>query len=159
MFDVTCAVSGIDRAKTLRVNFRRSSLRPEPLIFNVTSLVDILMVLAIFLIGSWSVAKIESDVGIRLPTSQTASQRTASASPLVINVRANGEVTINQRLLDDPALMTMMEKLAKLNPDQVAIVRADRKVEYERILQILDLCGKAGVKDIGFSATPATAAE
>jgi len=114
------------------------------------------MVLAIFLIGSWSAAKIESDVGIRLPTSQTASQRTTAASPLVINVRSSGEVTINQRVLDDAALVAMLEKLAKLNPDQVAIVRADRKVEYERILQILDFCGKAGVKDIGFSATPGT---
>ena len=148
--------SGIRQAKNRRVNFRRSTLRPEPLIFNVTSLVDILMVLAIFLIGSWSAAKIESDVGIRLPTSQTASQRTTAASPLVINVRASGEVTINQRVLDDAALVAMLEKLAKLNPDQVAIVRADRKVEYERILQILDFCGKAGVKDIGFSATPGT---
>lgn len=136
------------------MNFRRSIVRADPLVFNVTSLVDILMVLAIFLIGSWSAAKIESDVGIRLPTSSTAAHRTPSAAPLVLNVRSTGEVTINQRTMDDAALAALLEKLSKLNPDQVAIVRADRKVEYERILQILDLCGKSGVKDIGFSATP-----
>lgn len=136
------------------MNFRRSIVRADPLVFNVTSLVDILMVLAIFLIGSWSAAKIESDVGIRLPTSSTAAPRTPPAAPLVLNVRSTGEVTINQRMMDDAALAAMLEKLSKLNPDQVAIVRADRKVEYERILQILDLCGKSGVKDIGFSATP-----
>ena len=136
------------------MNFRKSLTRQDPLLFNVTSLVDILMVLLVFLLMTWATTQVESDIGITLPSSNTGEVRNASFTQVTINIRPDNTLTVNQKELDDDGLVEMLEKLAKLNPNQLVIIRADRSVPYERMLRVLDLCRKAGINEIGFGSVP-----
>lgn len=120
--------------------------------FNVTSFVDILMVLVIFMLVSWTTARIESDVGIRLPTSSSSAPRNPAPAPVIINVRVDGTMAVNQKEISDGDLIQMLGRLVKLQPAQVAVVRADRSVAYERVLKVLDYCREAGITQVGFSA-------
>jgi len=122
------------------------------LYFNVTSFVDILMVLVIFMLVSWTTARIESDVGIRLPTSSSSAPRNPAPAPVIINVRMDGTMAVNQKEISDGDLIQMLGRLVKLQPAQVAVVRADRSVAYERVLKVLDYCREAGITQVGFSA-------
>jgi len=122
------------------------------LYFNVTSFVDILMVLVIFMLVSWTTARIESDVGIRLPTSSSSAPRNPAPAPVIINVRVDGTMAVNQKEISDGDLIQMLGRLVKLQPAQVAVVRADRSVAYERVLKVLDYCREAGITQVGFSA-------
>jgi biopolymer transport protein ExbD len=124
----------------------------NPLTFNVTSFVDILMVLVIFMLVAWSTAKVESDVGINLPTSSSSAPRNPAPAPVIINVRSDGLMSVNQREIADADLIQMLEKLVQLQPAQVAVVRADKTVPYERVLKVLDYCREAGITQVGFSA-------
>lgn len=123
-----------------------------PLSFNVTSFVDILMVLVIFMLVAWSTARIESDVGIQLPTSTSSAPRNPAPTPVIINVRQDGSMAVNQKGISDGELIKMLERLVQLQPAQVAVVRADKNVPYERVLKVLDYCREAGITQVGFSA-------
>jgi len=134
------------------MKFQSRQAGSGPLIFNVTSFVDILMVLVIFMLVAWSTARIESDVGINLPTSSSSAPRNPAPAPVIINVRGDGAMSINQKDISDGDLIKMLGRLVKLQPAQVAVVRADRAVPYERVLKVLDYCREAGITQVGFSA-------
>jgi len=134
------------------MKFQTGQVSAAPLYFNVTSFVDILMVLVIFMLVAWSTARIESDVGIQLPTSSSSAPRNPAPAPVIVNVRADGGMSVNQREISDEELIQMLGKLAQLQPGQVAVVRADRHVPYERVLKVLDYCREAGISQVGFSA-------
>ncbi|MFZ4777246.1 MAG: ExbD/TolR family protein [Terrimicrobiaceae bacterium] len=134
------------------MKFQSAQANSTPLYFNVTSFVDILMVLVIFMLVAWSTARIESDVGIQLPTSSSSAPRNPAPSPVIINVRVDGSMTVNQKGISDSDLIRMLGQLVKLQPGQVAVVRADRLVPYERVLKVLDYCREAGISQVGFSA-------
>ena len=123
-----------------------------PLYFNVTPFVDILMVLVIFMLVAWSTARIESDVGIQLPTSSSSAPRNPSPTPVIVNVRGDGSMAVNQKDITDERLIQMLDQLVKLQPEQVVVVRADKSVPYERVLKVLDYCREAGISQVGFSA-------
>jgi biopolymer transport protein ExbD len=61
-------------------------------------------------------------------------------------------MAVNQRDISDSDLVRMLGQLVKLQPGQVAVVRADRHVPYERVLKVLDYCREAGISQVGFSA-------
>lgn len=136
------------------MNFRKSLTRQDPLLFNVTSLVDILMVLVVFLLMTWATTQVESDIGIKLPSTNTGEIRNATFTQVTINIRSDNTLTVNKKELDDEGLVEMLGKLAKLNPNQLVIVRADKSVPYERMLRVLDLCRQAGINEIGFGSVP-----
>ena len=117
------------------------------------------MVLLVFLLMTWATTQVESDIGISLPSSNTGEIRNANFTQVTINIRPDNTLTVNQKELDDTALVEMLEKLAKLNPNQLVIVRADRSVPYERMLRVLDLCRQAGINEIGFGSVPKKADE
>lgn len=136
------------------MNFRKSLTRQDPLLFNVTSLVDILMVLVVFLLMTWATTQVESDIGIKLPSTNTGEVRNATFTQVTVNIRSDNTLTVNKKELDDEGLVEMLGKLAKLNPNQLVIVRADKSVPYERMLRVLDLCRQAGINEIGFGSVP-----
>lgn len=134
------------------MKFQTGQVAAAPLYFNVTSFVDILMVLVIFMLVAWSTARIESDVGIQLPTSSSSAPRNPAPAPVIVNVRADGAMSVNQKEISDNDLIEMLGKLVKLQPGQVAVLRADRQVPYDRVLKVLDYCREAGISQVGFSA-------
>lgn len=136
------------------MKFRRENQSDWPIFFNVTSLVDILLVLVIFLLATWAQGRIESEVGIELPASTTAPQQSTLRSPVVVNINTSGGIMVNKRSLDDAGLRELLDKVVKLDSGQTVVLRADKGVSYERMLQVLDLCKEANVASVGFGALP-----
>ena len=136
------------------MTFRSARQTPQGLFFNVTSLVDVLLVLVIFLLVSWTESRVESELAIELPKSSSAPQHSALKSPILVNIRPGGEITVNQRPIKDAGLRGMLSSLVKLDAGQSVVLRSDKSVPYERILQVLDLCNESGVTALGFGALP-----
>ncbi len=136
------------------MNFRKDVFPKNSVMLNVTAFVDILLCLLVFLISSWAVSQQETDLGIKLPEAKSGTPSTPSALKVVVNVEATGEVTINKVALDDEALLAKLKALAENDPDQVIILRADKKLAYDRVLGVLDICRRSGIRDVAFSALP-----
>jgi len=48
----------------------------------------------------------------------------------------------------------VLAEVIKLYLGDTAVLRADKGVAHERILQVLDLCNGAGVSSVGFGVLP-----
>lgn len=139
------------------MNFRARLRTQPPLIFNVVSLIDILLVLVAFLLLTWNpLGRAENTLDVQLPSARSVIEPPGNAQRLVvINVTADGGASVNGRRLDDQALESLLASMMDLTPDQTVLVRGDRRAAYERILTILDTCQSAGISSVGFSAAPA----
>jgi biopolymer transport protein ExbD len=130
------------------MNFRRSHAAPSPVMFNVTAFVDILLVLCFFFLLK------ETDLNVALPQSSQKQAPQAPPSPVIVNIRANGDLNVNGRKVSFDEFQALVARLAQLNKDQTTVViRADKKAEYDLVLRVLDTCNAAGVTSVGFAAS------
>lgn len=134
------------------MNFRSKAQESRPLYFHVTPFVDILLVLLAFFILTWSIRLTESDLQLTLPKVQNGQPEHASATQVIVNVRKNGDIIINQRKLSPDDLKALLAGLVEQNPQQLVTIRADQEANYQNVLQVLDLCRGAKVSNIGFAA-------
>jgi biopolymer transport protein ExbD len=135
------------------MNFRRSVAAPTPILFNVTAFIDVLLVLCFFFLLTWSNRLKETDLNVALPQSSQKQAPQAPPSPIIVNVRATGEINVNGRVVSYDDFKTLLAKLAKLNTDQTVVIRADKKAQYDLVLRVLDTCNASGVTSVGFAAS------
>jgi biopolymer transport protein ExbD len=134
------------------MKFQNSSGSQMPLYFQVTAMVDILMVLLVFFLYNYVVGQDEGQLKVTVPSAKHADTTPVSA-PVFINVQKDGNVVVNGRSLTESELGNLLTDLIQNNPQQNVLLRADKDVAYERILRVLDICEGAKVEGVGFSAT------
>lgn len=138
------------------MNFRARLPSSSPLYFHVTPFVDILLVLLAFFVLTWSIRTTEADIKVALPEAKNAQPETQAASRVIVNIREDGSVTVNQRTLSDEELHTLLEALAGSNARQLVVIRADEATDYRNVLRVLDICRGSKIVNIGFAASPPT---
>ncbi len=134
------------------MNFRRTAVSPTPIVFNVTAFVDVLLVLCFFFLLTWSNRTKETDLTIALPQSSQKEAPQAPPAPMIVNIRSNGTLNVNNRNVSFAEFESLVKKLAELNPDQTVVIRGDRRSQYDLILRVLDACNAAGIGSVGFAA-------
>ncbi len=135
------------------MNFRKKT-EFHPPGFNITPLLDILLVLIIFFILTWNFSRDERDLTIKVPTAKHAQPSRPLPGEIILNVLPDGQVRLNQRTLNSEELREILTRLTKDFPEQVIIVRADSNVPYKNIIDILDVASSANVKNISFATLP-----
>lgn len=132
------------------MNFR-SRLKPESMGFQMTPMIDVVFLLLCFFVTSQIFAQWEAEIDITLPTAQTSEAPQRLPGEIIINIRADGEVVVNSRVLDGDALGAMLARLAELFPGQPVLIRADKAVAYEHVIAVLDRCRQADIWNISFA--------
>lgn len=137
------------------MNFRNSNGAQIPIYFQVTAIVDILMVLLVFFLYNYAIGQDEGQLKITVPSAKHTDTTPVSA-PVFINIQKNGNIVVNGRSLTESQLGDLLGELIRNNSQQSVLLRADKNVAYERILKVLDICEGAKVEGVGFSTTHAT---
>lgn len=132
------------------------SASPQPMSdINVTPLVDVMMVLVvIFIITAPLLA---SSIRLDLPKTDAAK---AGAAPRFVTlvVDPSGQVFLNDKPLALDELARQLARTASQNPDTEVQLRADQRVPYGKVVEVMGLAQKAGLNRIGFVAEPGPAA-
>jgi len=136
------------------MNFRGKAADSTPLVFHVTPFVDILLVLIAFFVLTWSIRQAESDINISLPKAQHGEPERTNATQVIVNIRADGQIVVNQRQLAEEDFKGLLATLVEQNPNQLVVIRADQATGYQDILRVLDLARGQNVANIGFAALP-----
>ena len=139
------------------MNFRGSTGSQLPIYFQVTAIVDILMVLLVFFLYTYVTGQDEGQLKVTVPSAQHVDTTPVSA-PVFINVQKDGKMVLNGRLFTESELADLLTAVVQNNPQQSVLLRADKDVAYERVLRVLDICEGAKVEGVGFSATQAPVA-
>jgi biopolymer transport protein ExbD len=143
---------------SLPVNFRTHNT-PEPKGFLIAPMVDILLVLLGFFMLTWTFARHETELDVQVPTAKEGKEGRRSPGEVIINVKADGSIIMNQRLFSPEELTTTLTRIANLYPDQAIILRGDEKVAYAHIVEVLDICRSANIWNVAFATSKADAAQ
>jgi biopolymer transport protein ExbD len=115
----------------------------------IVSLIDIFAMLLIFFIVTTTFKTAESQLSIKLPESKSATQAENPTDPVVLAITADEKIVLNDRTLkgvDD--LVPALEEVQKTTPTRPLAMKADQKVSFGFIVQVLDALKKAGVKNL-----------
>lgn len=122
---------------------------------NVTPFVDVMLVLLIIFMVTAPL--MTTGVEMDLPRAE-APPLNAQEEQLILSVTANEEYYINDTKLTWAEMQTKLKAIAESNPDQPVFVRADGKLPYEKVLQLLALAKDSGIPKVGLVTQPGASA-
>ena len=127
---------------------RRSALAE----INVTPFVDVMLVLlVIFMVTA---PMLEKGVDVDLPQVEQAPNLSAAQESLIVSIDAQNRLYVGRQQVDSPAKMVaVLQQVLKGKTNREVYLEADRRVPYERVVQVLAAVRKAGVTQLGMIAT------
>lgn len=118
---------------------------------NVTPFVDVMLVLLIiFMITA---PMMTMGMNVELPRVE-APPLAAPEEQLVLSVTEAGEYYINEHAFTFAELEPKLAAIVRNNPDQAVFLKADGKVPYEKVAELMAVCTKAGVPRMGMVTQP-----
>jgi len=129
-------------------------LQEESETIQMAPLIDIVFLTLVFFMATTVYTAMESEVDINLPTADSARQTERAQGEIFVNLRADGSIVVNDRVLDIPELQNVLNRVAEYFPGGSVIVRGDRDAMLGRAIQILDCCRKADIQNVAFAALP-----
>ncbi len=126
------------------------SASPAPMSdINMTPLIDVMLVLlVIFIITAPLMTS-----SLRLDLPETDAAQPADTPQFVsIAIDAQGELFLDDKPVQVAVLATRLAQAAKANPRTEVQLRADRRVTYGRVAELIGVVQKAGLVRIGFVA-------
>ena len=108
---------------------------------NVTPFVDVMLVLLIvFMITAPLLT-----VGVKVDLPKTkASQLNQKGDPLILSIKSNGKIFIQDREIDSNRLIPRLKALANNNMKIRVFIRGDKKVNYGNVVDVLSRVQSAG---------------
>lgn len=132
------------------MRFRRRTA-PEIMGFQIAPMVDVLIVLLCFFIATWSFARKEMELDVKVPAAQSANEPVSTVNQTVLNVKQDGTVVWNRKVVANDELLPRLQSLARLYPDYAIILRGDERAAYKAIVSVLDTCRAAGIWNVAFA--------
>lgn len=117
---------------------------------NVTPMIDVMLVLLIIFILLTTAAV--QGIKVDLPSASSAKTLDQQKSR-VIAVANDGTVSIDAIPVSMSELENQLRASIASTPDLAVILRGDRAVQYDKVMQVLDLCSKVGVPSLGMAST------
>ena len=114
---------------------------------SLTPLIDVVFLLLIFFLVATRFAEEERQLDMPLPDASEAQPLTAEPQELFVNVDQEGQYIVSGQRLSLADLEQVLRQAAANNPmHQSVIVRADKRVPFDFVVQAINLCKKAGIK-------------
>lgn len=132
------------------MKFRKREM-PTVLGFQIAPMVDVLLVLLCFFIITWSFARKEMELDVKVPTAENAKESNPVVNQTVLNVKADGSIVWNRKQVSSDELLGRLRELAGLFPDYAIILRGDRNARYEHIVDVMDICREANIWNVAFA--------
>src|ERR1700740_2505239 len=132
------------------MNLRGRAVPHHPGI-QLAPLVDVLLLLLIFFLMTWNAARNENELDVKVPKASAAREKTAPIGDVVGNVKADGNMVVNRRTLNNGELTELLKSLVQLNPEQAVVIRGDEGGAYKNIVGVLNICTEAGITNVAFA--------
>lgn len=126
------------------MNFRKTKKAALPA-FQMTSMMDVVFLLLCFFVATSVFSQWEYEVKIALPSAKSGMVPDRLPGEVILNVDAQGVVTLNGFVLDEEQLLAKLTQLVKLYPGQPVVIRGDRNTRYEDLMKVIDCCRRADI--------------
>jgi biopolymer transport protein ExbD len=116
---------------------------------NITPMLDLAYVLLVIFI-IMTTASVQG-AKVDLPKA-SATQSLAQPKTKVISVSNEGQVFLDAIPVSLGELERKLRDEKAVQPDLPIIIKGDRATQYEKIMGVLDLCGRVGITSVGLAA-------
>jgi biopolymer transport protein ExbD len=113
---------------------------------NITPMLDLAYVLLIIFIIMTTAAV--QGVKVDLPKASSATSLSVPKTK-VIGVANDGTITLDAIPVSMAELQSDLRDDVAVDPTLPVIIKGDRAVQYQMIMQVLDLCGQLGISAVG----------
>lgn len=122
--------------------------------FQIAPMLDVLFVLLLFFMVSAGAQKHETNLSTQLPGIGAG----PSTVPVQITIDGDGQVTVNGAPFDSltdhelPETTKRLEGVVQSNPMQPVVVTPSRSTVHQRVVDVLNACAQAKVKNLAFGS-------
>jgi len=118
---------------------------------NVTPLVDVMLVLLIVFMVS--APMMNQGIQVDLPKTQAQTLNDAQ-EPLVLVVKANRQILINEKAIEPGTLQAKLQSIAKSRPNAEVFIQADQGLPYGVIATVMAEVKRAKIQRVGLVTEP-----
>jgi len=120
-----------------------------------TAITDIILNIFIFFFTAFSLVYTfnptkEAQIMVKLPQADIKTPADQK-EPIVVTINSRNEVFLNNRPKTLRDLRTELQSLIAFNKMRPVIVRADKSVIFDRVVQVMDMAKNAGVERLGIA--------
>ena len=131
----------------MKLNKRGLRKGPE---MQISPMIDMMFLMLIFFIFSTMFMAQVKTISVKMPVAKNTI--TQNKSNMMIAIKENGEIYLEDKMITLQALETKARMESANNKNLSAVVRADRKVPYGEVVNVLDKLKGAGVVRFGMAA-------
>ncbi len=118
---------------------------------NITPLVDVMLVLLVIFMVTAPI--LQQGVSVDLPQ-VAAGPVDGLDTSLVVTVGKDGKVHVDNRVVKLDELQQSLAETLKKQPGQAIYLRADKGVQYGKVVEVMAVLRNAGVKKLGMMTAP-----
>jgi len=129
----------------------------EELSFQIAPMINLMLVILAAMTTTLGVVQKELELGIKVPGEAKPQEATAPQEmPLEIVIRSDDSVLMNRSPIDSPdssdlpQLKARLQKATDLYGAQPVIIRPQLEARHERVIDVLNACSAADVKNLTF---------
>lgn len=115
-------------------------------------MIDILLLLLGFFIISYQLTRSENVLDVKVPTAEEGAEpEDRQRGEIIINILADGAIRVEGLNVDLEQLEEKLSTISKQFKNQPVRLRGDASVAYQRMVEVIDTCQKAGIWNISFA--------
>jgi biopolymer transport protein ExbD len=112
---------------------------------NLPSMTDIVFLLLIFFMVATVLKDSTRRLDVQLP--EARSGQTSEAQRLTIEMAADGAMSLNGELISQEELEQQLQPAGD-DAQRSVIIKADKRLSYGKVIEVMGLCQAAGIADI-----------
>ncbi len=115
---------------------------------SLTPLIDVVFLLLVFFLVATRFAQEDRELEVQLPSASEARPLTEEPQELFVNIDRDGNYFVSgQRLAAEEVEVALRQAVADNPVNQSVVIRADKRVPFDFVVTVMDLCNRAGVRD------------
>jgi len=129
-----------------------SRFEPQQHGLPVAPMLDVIFLLLVFFVTTSIFAQMERAMNVRIPIASESAVLDRGPGDIIVNVAADGRIIANQSELTLESLGAMLVSIAELFDEPAVIIRGDRDTRLADMMDVLNVCAKAGIGNVSFAA-------
>lgn len=118
---------------------------------NLTSMIDVVLLLIIFFMLSTRFSETERNIAVEVPQVSPGGALTAAPQRRVINIARDGQITLDRRNVTLEELGQMLATARKEYREVGVLIRGDGQGPFQRVAEVMNACKQAGIGELGIS--------
>ena len=129
---------------------RRRHSAPPMAEINIIPLVDVVLVLLIIFMATTAFVK-EAGLNMQLPAAKTTEAQPETTKDINVALTRDNKIYLDGQPSTEDTIQATMIARAKKNPETRVVVKGDERVEYRRIMRVIDMAKQAGLPKVALA--------